>query len=280
MAKTLYQLIRPFVPNLTLKISHLEPHTELKVRLRQHLGLVAKGASRYESNYVKALRGIIASGDTVFDVGANIGFYSVLFSCWVGRAGRVVAYEPDPANVKLLELNVATNKSDNISIRKSALGGKTGSDLFSIDTVTGSTGHLGSGPTYGETIFGKGREQLVSVDVTTLDREAENWGMPDLIKMDVEGGEFDVLCGGLSLLDHGRPLVVSELSGWSDGISGSHKAAFATQLLSDHDYLLWDLDTGRRVQGGDVVWMILGVPKERAAEERIVASVSQMKRSA
>jgi FkbM family methyltransferase len=272
MSRTLKQLIRPFVPNLSLQIPHVEQQTLLEVRLRQHLGLITRGAKAYESRYVGVLRSLIADGDRIFDIGANIGFYSVLFSCWAGPEGKVLAYEPDANNVKLLRRNLELNKCRNVSLREVALGNKPGQAKFSRDIVTGSTGHLGPGPTYAETIFGKGGESLVDVNVTTLDQEAELWAAPNLIKLDIEGGEFDVLSGGLRVLEYHRPVVVSELSSWNDERPlGLSRATMAAQLLSDHDYLLWDLDSGRRIEAGDSVWMVLAVPKERIVETRIKA---------
>lgn len=274
MEKTLYQKLRPFVPNLPLSISHLEPNKRLNVRLRQHLGLVAKGAGRYEPRYVRALRCLIGEGQRVFDIGANIGFYSVLFSCWVGSAGTVIAYEPDPNNLKLLERNIAgKNKCDNVSIRKRALAETTGSATFTMDPATGATSRLGVGPTYGEMLFGSGREILVNVEVSSLDQEAELWGPPDLLKMDVEGGEFDVLSGGKHVLQRHRPLVVSELSNNED--FGPGNASETVQLLKELDYAMWDLDTGKGVRDGELVWTILAVPTERAAESVVLGALNR-----
>ncbi len=277
MGKTLNQILRPFVPNFGLRIQHPERGMYLNVRLRQHLGLIARGANAYEKPYVDVLRELVLENDLVFDVGANIGFYSLLFSSLAGKGGKVVAYEPDPANLRLLEDAVSGNKRDNVVIRNIALGRKSGRDSFSIDKATGSTGHLGSGLTSAETIFGKGKEILVDVDVRTLDQEAELWGSPRLIKMDVEGGEFDVLCGGASLLERDRPFVVSELSAWNeDRLPGESNAALATKLLSDAEYSMWDLDTGSIIQGGEVPWMIFAVPKERLKEDCTVKALARL----
>ncbi|MGH9933429.1 MAG: FkbM family methyltransferase [Pyrinomonadaceae bacterium] len=272
MGKTFYQRIRPFVPNLPIRISHVEPNKQLNVRLRQHLGLVARGAVSYEPRYVRVLRSLVGEGQTIFDIGANIGFYSVLFSCWVGSAGKVIAFEPDPDNLKLLERNLGGNKCTNVSIRNRALAGTPGSATFTMDPATGATGHVGVGPTYGETLFGSGREILVNVKVSSLDHEAELWGPPDLVKMDVEGGEFDVLSGGTAVLQQNRPLLVSELS--NNEKHGPGNASDAVRLLKDLDYVMWDLDTGERVRDGQLVWTTLAVPAERASESAILSSMN------
>jgi FkbM family methyltransferase len=258
------------VPNLSFRIQHVEPDTALEVRFREHLGLIARGTRAYEPQYVDVLRALLSPGDKVFDIGANIGFYSVLFSRWVATAGKVVAYEPDSTNFALLKRNLKSNRCENTVVREIALSNQSGEDLFSLDTVTRSTGHLGAGPTYGETIFGRAKETTVRVNTRTLDEEVELWGPPNLIKLDIEGGEFDVLCGGTRLLDSNGPFVISELNSWNDDkSSGRTTASLATELLCDHGYLLWDLDTGSRVVGGDVVWMILGVPRHLLAEDSV-----------
>jgi FkbM family methyltransferase len=270
MSKTLTQLLRPFVPNIKLRIAHTEPGVALQVRLRQHLGLVARGAKAYESAYVKALRGCIEQGETVFDVGANIGFYSVLFSRWVGPRGKVVCFEPDPDNVRLLRRNLEMNNCENALVREVALGRAQEVNVFSRDSATGATGHLGKGPTYGETVFGAGREFLIPVKTETLDAEAVALGQPGIVKLDIEGGEYEVLCGGSRVLREVRPVVISELSSWADnGEYEKTRAELAIELFRDLDYLILDLDTSEPViPGGARAWMVLCLPRERLNEER------------
>jgi FkbM family methyltransferase len=280
MSKTLSQLFRPFVPNLSFRIQHVERETTLEVRFREHLGLVARGTRSYETRYVDVLRSLVRPGDRLFDVGANIGFYSVLFSRWVGESGSVIAYEPDQSNVALLRRNLKFNRCENTEVREIALSNNSGVDLFSLDTVTRSTGHLGTGPTYGETAFGRAKETSVSVTTGTVDEETKLWGPPNVLKLDIEGGEYDLLCGSTQVLDLHEPMVVSELSAWNDaGSSGRPKASLASELLCDHGYLLWDLDTGSRVRSGDVVWMVLGVPGRRLAEGPIREVLTKLENS-
>lgn len=247
------------------------------MRLRQHLGLIARGAKRYEPTYVGILRLLIGEQDTVYDVGANIGFYTVLFSSWVSDKGRVIAFEPDPKNIELLSQNVLTNNCQNVVIRDCALAETKGKRTFSVDRLTGSTGFLGSGPTYAETIFGRAQESLLKVKTSTIDDEARQWGAPRLIKMDIEGGEFDTLRGGAAVLNDYRPIVVSELSGWGDDLEKpQRKAELATKLLDDARYSLWDLDQGSRIRPGETAWMMLAVPQERVGEKRIAETLSYL----
>ena len=87
MTINLRKLLRPLVPNVPVRIRHVEQTKRLEIRFREHLGLFARGAGAFEQQYVRVMKKLIREGDTVFDVGANIGFYSVLFFV-LGRAQR------------------------------------------------------------------------------------------------------------------------------------------------------------------------------------------------
>jgi FkbM family methyltransferase len=270
VSRSLKQLLRPLVPNVGLRIQHVEPPQRLDVRFREHLGLIARGAKAYEPQYVSVLRSLAGVGDTIFDIGANIGFYSVLFSTWVGSRGKVLAYEPDPANLNLLRRNIELNGCQNAVVRPVALSNESGRELFSVDRVTRSTGHLGPGATYGGSIFGAGKEDFISVVASTLEDEVSEYGAPNLIKLDIEGGEYNVLAGGTSMLRSRRPLIVSELNTWTkDGSNGTERAVETTRYLTRLDYSLWDLDTGIRVEPDFIPWMFLAVPLERQKEVQI-----------
>jgi FkbM family methyltransferase len=209
-------------------------------------------------------------GDTVFDVGANIGFYSVLFSRWVGPGGKVICFEPDPDNVSLLRRNLELNGCQNAMVRDVALGKAQEVSVFSRDPTTGATGHLGKGPTYAETIFGTGKEFLIPVRAETLDSEALSLQRPDVIKLDIEGGEYEVLCGGSRVLREERPLVISELSAWADdGAYGKTRAELAIELFRDLGYLILDLDSGDEIGPGEQrAWMVMCIPRDRLLEDR------------
>lgn len=141
-----------------------------------------------------------------WDVGAHIGYYSWLVHS-LQPAARVLAIEPDPTNVALLRqtqayapavqvLNVAVSRSD-------------GSATFLRDAVTGTTGTLETGgPTFNERHYGESR---ISMDVRTrsLDSLLQEYGAPDLVKIDVEGHERAVLDGAAAVLA-AQPIVFIE----------------------------------------------------------------------
>ncbi|MEO8659272.1 MAG: FkbM family methyltransferase [Bryobacteraceae bacterium] len=129
-----------------------------------------------------------------WDVGANVGFYTLLFAELVGSTGRVFAFEPLDRNVDRLRQHVKINGYSNVQIFPSALGNFVGEVAF--DPGPGaSMGHVAAAGS-------------INVPCTTPDTliaacEAEP---PDVIKIDVEGAEVDVLRGARQLLKS-RPAI-------------------------------------------------------------------------
>jgi len=273
--------VRRLVPNMALRVRHVEAGSYLWVRLRHHLGLIARGARAYEARYVEALRLCVEPGDVVFDVGANIGFYAILFSRWVGSAGRVFAYEPDPDNVRLLRKNLDANRCASCVVRPMALGATCGVSTFSRDVVTGQTGHTGTGPTYGELQFRTGKEIPIEVRLRTLDAEIDRAAaVPDVVKLDAEGAEYEILSGGMRALREHRPLIVAETSNWRYEMSqGVRPARASIELLRELDYVVFDLDRGAPVGPSDQPWMVLAIPAERRRETRAARVLAAMTRS-
>lgn len=76
----------------------------------------------YERKYIELILSHIKSGDTVLDIGANIGLHTLHYSTAVGPKGTVLAFEPDPDNLKLLHFNVVENNCTNVKIYPFALG--------------------------------------------------------------------------------------------------------------------------------------------------------------
>jgi FkbM family methyltransferase len=255
------RLARRVLPRRQVTLAHVEPGLTLAVSLRRHVMFWSGGLSRFEPYTVAALRAAVRPGDTVFDVGANIGCFSTLLSRLVGPGGRVLAFEPEPENLAMLHANLAGNACHNVKVVEVAVGAAPGTATFSLDASTGSTGHLGGDPTAGELAVGTGSVRLIETPVETLDRVvADRGAAPDLIKMDIEGGEIHALEGAAATLDKHRPFVISELAG--------DRGAEVVSLLGRHGYRMWDLETGREVGPGTTPFMVVAVPAERAHGER------------
>jgi FkbM family methyltransferase len=262
--KAVARLARRVLPPTTVTLNHVEPGLRLTVNLRRHVMFWSGGLRRFEPYTVRALRAAVRPGDTVFDAGANIGFFSTLLSRWVGPSGRVLAFEPEPENLALLRRNVAANGCENVEVVPCALGAEPGTATFSVDESTGSTGHLGDDPTAGEVAVGTGKVRLIEMAVGTIDAMVACDGLaPEVIKMDIEGGEIDALQGASRTLAEHGPIVFSELS----GDAGARVITF----FRARRYLLWDLEGGREVGPGDVPFMVVALPDRSVEGERGLA---------
>jgi FkbM family methyltransferase len=155
----------------------------------------------HEPEVQQALRRCLRPGATFWDVGAHIGFFSLIASRLVGPDGQVHAFEPLPANVTRLRESLALNASaGNVTLHPWAIAATPGQAPLQ-QSQSSLMGTLRETASVGTTL----------VTCVTLDAMAETLGRPDLIKIDVEGTEDEVLAGGRQLLEHGVPTLIVEL---------------------------------------------------------------------
>ena len=147
------------------------------------------------------LERLVRPGDVFFDIGAHVGFYSLLASALVGSTGKVFAFEPNPRNVRYLRAHVAMNHLTNVALFEAAVWDRPGTVLFETagDSSTSRVAETGS----------------LQVAATTLDglRAEGALPAPNFIKIDVEGGEIHVLRGAIKLLKETSPLVILSTHG-------------------------------------------------------------------
>jgi FkbM family methyltransferase len=156
----------------------------------------------WEPRLARAVQRLVLPGDTCLDVGANIGWYTLLLARVAGPAGRVYALEPDPrAHARLLE-NVGLNLwARNVAAHQLAVADAPGTSTLFVtpEALYSSLYHQAHGGAAGE-----------EVRVTTLDAFAEEQGIGPVhfVKCDVEGAEMAVLRGAERLLTREAPPVV------------------------------------------------------------------------
>jgi FkbM family methyltransferase len=148
----------------------------------------------YESELQREIVACLKVDDIFYDVGANVGFFSLLASY---RAAQVFAFEPVGRNVELMRRNFGLNDRRNITIIEAAVSDTVGTARF-------ATGNSASQGTLGE----EGVE-VKAVSLDSLDLPA-----PSVIKMDIEGAESRALAGAERILRNHRPLIFLSTHGW------------------------------------------------------------------
>jgi len=164
----------------------------------------------YELELQAALRALVKPGMVAYDVGANIGYVTLLLVKAVGEAGRVFALEALPANVERLRRNVALNGMDSrVSIFAGAVAQAEGPVRFLVHPSGGMGKAEGSAGRAGQ------YQTEITVPGISLDEFVYQQGNPppQVVKMDIEGGEVLALPGMRRLLAEARPLLLLELHG-------------------------------------------------------------------
>lgn len=170
----------------------------LSMRDHQHRSIYFHG--EHEPDVTALFRRLVQPGCTVFDVGANAGYYAILAA---ELGASVHAFEPNPQVRALLSRSVILGTGE-IQVVAAACSERQGRMPFSI-SEPGNTGMSSLGP---------GTGACIEVDVLTLDGYASAGGLqPDLLKIDVEGHEREVLAGAERVLRSARPVVIVETGG-------------------------------------------------------------------
>lgn len=167
------------------------------LRWKVGAGFDAHWLGIYESAKAALFQANLRPGDTVWDIGANVGYYSLLAGRVVGTGGRVLAFEPLPENLEFLALHLKINHAENLTIIPKALG------------RTASRAHFARGHTRSEGCVAEKGE--FGVDVIGGDEEIDAGRLraPDVIKMDIEGGELDAIPGIRAALKRARTVFIA-----------------------------------------------------------------------
>jgi len=191
----------------------------------------------YEFKKQQLLDRIVEPRMTVYDVGAQAGFYTLLCSKLVGYGGQVIAFEPSISEARHLLEHVRINNLVNVTIVQAAVGASPSLSGFSSDR-----------PMCQNCLTVEDEQLLVpviSLDSLTLPP-------PNVIKMDIEGGESNALKGARALLVDHKPLLVLALH-------GPEQVSFCRDFLRSLQYRIFDL-AGSPIAAAQIPDEIYAVP--------------------
>jgi len=194
----------------------------------------------YEPELQASVRELVLPGAVVYDVGANIGYVSLLLARAVGQGGSVYAFEALPENITRLRENLDLNPQvgGRVTPVPRAVTGSPGPVRFLVHASVGMGKVEGSA--------GRQAEYAGSIEVLGVSLDAfafeENQPLPQVIKIDIEGGEVLALPGMRRLLESCHPLLLMELH-------GPESARAAWETLVPLGYRLAEMGAGGRAVG-------------------------------
>lgn len=156
-----------------------------------------------ESYFLETVKNEVKEDDIVVDIGANIGYYALLQARIAGERGKVYAIEPVPENIELLRRNIRLNEYSNVEVYQLAIGDKNGFATIYVpkernrSSMRQPTSYIESGTV-----------EEINVEIITLDDFLKGKLYPDIIRMDVEGYEYQIIKGMKKILEKQLPLTL------------------------------------------------------------------------
>jgi FkbM family methyltransferase len=190
--------------------------------------------SRYEPYTGRAMKIHLRAGDTFWDVGAHIGWFSLLASKIVGSNGKVFSFEPSPDVFNMLSAN--TQGLSSIRAIQCGVGNTDAVAPFAAQGTSTAASFLEEvTELYQHYHFPKTPIQKIETNIRKADNLLKELGAPHVIKIDVEGFELEVLKGATGLLLTARPILIMEIHPIQLNLSGGSEVLLF-QFLKEHGY--------------------------------------------
>lgn len=199
----------------------------------------------YDPEETRFLLSLLKPGDVFVDVGANVGYYSLLAADTVGPSGAVHAFEPIPQNLATLKANVSRNGLSNVVANQVAVTDGTSENitLYLRDGVSNSGwASIAKSTKYKNIPF--------HVHTTTIDHYLKIHGVSrvSLMKLDIEGAEPQALRGATELLcQEDAPDIICEINPFLLHQAGS-SSRVVKQIIADHGYRLYKITSAGLVR--------------------------------
>ncbi|MEO7115550.1 MAG: FkbM family methyltransferase [Caldimonas sp.] len=197
----------------------------------------------FELGVQRCLDQLLREGDTMVDIGANIGMIALHARSLVGKTGRVICFEPNPECASAVEEHMKLNGIRNVEVRRCALASAPGTLTLNLTSEHSGTATLA--PVRGTVV------KSIQVPVRVGDDELERVA-PKVIKIDVEGFELNVLQGLRKTLAKHKPILITELVDEHLARAGTSTDEIH-EFLQEFGYTPYGIDTERSPIRHDVV---------------------------
>lgn len=246
-------------------------HWSFKRRLRTESGVqtivvspsaglkyLFKPLASVDSSLLRNAAEIVRPGDTVWDIGANVGLFTFAAAARAGPAGHVAAFEPDAWLVQLLRRScqLQTKAVASVAVVPAAIGKEVSIRSFSISSRSRASNSLAG---YGHSQMG-GVAEHQSVAVLDISTVLKSLPPPNVVKCDVEGAECEVFASAAPLWDRIRPVIICEI--------GSATAPEMKAIFEGANYRMFDgerpLKHAQEIP--DPLWSTVAIPAEKVSD--------------
>jgi FkbM family methyltransferase len=243
------------IPGCSWLYSFFKPKGIIKIRIQSNLmyldtqddvifkELVTYGV--YERQETELVKKLIKPGMAILDIGANIGYYTLIFAKLIGQRGVVYAFEPDPNNCNILALNLKQNNFSNVILIQKAISNKKEKVKLFIDEV-----NLGA-HSFSENNIQLKKGGFIETETMTLDSFFKNRNRVDFIKIDTQGAEGLVIEGATELKKRNNLKILMEF--WPFGLKNLKTSPERLlETLKDFGFKIRVLDDKENYTGEDV----------------------------
>lgn len=204
------------------ELAHLD-NFNLYVMRNDYIGQHILTSRSYEPHVTKLIKNILKMDDVFLDIGANLGYFTMLASSIVKEQGKVIAFEPNPQNLQLIYSSIQENHAKNIDVYPFAASNHK--NILRFVTV-GSNGGI-------VTEHALAQQYNFLVQSVILDTMLKNEPAINLIKMDVEAHEPYALAGMINLIKQHKPKLITEFHPWALKINNPGKPIeFLNQVIN------------------------------------------------
>ena len=267
--KRLHRKLAPPEGRVTTRLARgFTLHLDLSDPVQRRLFFFGDYDERREADLITR---VLAPGEVFWDVGANLGYFTLLAARCLGNTGQVVAFEPGPSASACLTDNISQNPFTNILAYPVAASDREGNAiLYSVQGWPDGRANLFRP--------GAGQTESTKVRTVTLDgwRAEQGLAGPDFIKLDVEGAELAALTGARETLAAGEPLLLVEMKEAIFQSLGTDRLAIQ-EFLGRLGYQPAGLFRGRwrlcpdvrEVVSRNVLWLKPELPRHRQKAARV-----------
>ena len=219
------------------------PHSTVQLIKKRHYLRLLRSSLLEKEPELRVVRHLVKPGDSVIDIGANVGVYSKILSELVGPDGHVYSIEPFGPTFEILCYNVRKLRLDNVEVINVAV-----SDSQAVVTMALPYDSSGAETHYRASIVTdsakKGETETANIQAITIDsRFLSAPGTISFIKCDVEGHELACIKGAAKFLARSQPAWLIEVSGEPDNTDSAAYSVF--KILHDRGYSAWWYDGGK-----------------------------------